>query len=194
MAINCDGLDADIINDCNDKSSAGLEVNVVIIKREDIDYAASTYDEATGTITTLICKTGKTGHALQGINQVFGASSELVPKEDSFDKHKHLFSGVILSPSAINKRLANNLTDDLYVVTVEKLYKGLAMKDAFEVLGFYNGLRVSTMVWNSKESDGVIKFEASSVDGYEENTLPVNLIETDYATTKTAFDGKFAPI
>ena len=195
MAINCDGLDADIINDCNDKSSAGLEVNVVIIKREDIDYAASTYDEATGTITTLICKTGKTGYALQGINEVLGASSELVPKEDSFDKHKHLFSGVILYPSAINKRLANNLTDDLYVVTVEKLYKGLAMKDAFEVLGWDSGLVISTLVWNTKESDGVIKFELASEDGYEEPEMTCNNLELGtYAATKTAFEEKYATV
>lgn len=194
MAIDCGGLTADIIKDCENKASGGLETNVVIIRRSDIDYTASTYDKATGTITNLATKSGATGYSLEGMNQVFGASSELVPKETSFDKHKHLFKGVILTPSAENKLSANNMTDDLHVVIVEKLYKGISQADAFEVLGWQRGLKISAMVWNSQENDGTISFEASSIDGYEEDTLPINLIETDYATTKTAFDGKFATV
>jgi len=192
MALDCDGLAADIIKDCENKASGGLETNVVIIRRVDIDYATSVYDKATGTITSLATKSGTTGYSLEGMNQVFGASSELVPKETSFDKHKHLFKGVVLTPSTANKLSANNMTDDLHVIVVEKLYKGVAQADAFEVLGWQRGLKISAMVWNSQENDGTISFEASSIDGYEEDTLPINLIETDYATTKTAFDAKFA--
>ena len=194
MALDCGGLEADILKDCENKASGGLETNVVLIRRTDVDYAASTYDKATGTITNLATKSGTTGYSLEGMNQIFGASSELVVKETSFDKHKHLFKGVVLTPSAENKLSVNNMTDDLYVVVVEKLYKGANQKDAFEVLGWQRGLKVSAMVWNSQENDGTISFEASSIDGYEEDTLPINLIETDYATTKTAFDGKFATV
>ena len=192
MALNCNKLKADIITNCDESSSAGLETNVVIIARSDIDYATSVYDTVTGTITNLATNSGSTGYLLEGIKQNFGASSELVPKETSLDKHKHLFSGVVLSPSAENKRSLNDMGDDLYIVVVEKMYKGVDDKDAFEILGWENGLRISSMVWNSQEDDGIVKFEVSSVEGHEEKVLPVNLIETDYATTKIAFDLKFA--
>jgi len=59
------------------------------------------------------------------------------------------------------------------------------------LLGFDSGLEISTVVWNSKESDGVIKFEMASAEGYEEPNMTRNLLETDYATTKTAFENKF---
>lgn len=192
MALNCNELNADILSNCDETSTAGLEANAVFIKRSDIDYATSVYDTVTGTITNLATKPGTTGYVLEGIKQMFGASSELVPKETSLDKFKHLFSGVILSPSTVNKRSANDLKDDLYVVVVEKKYKGVADVDAFEILGWKHGLRVQTMVWNSQEDDGIIKFEAMSVEGQEEETLPINLIETDYTTTLAAFVNKFA--
>ena len=45
-----------------------------------------------------------------------------------------------------------------------------------------------------KENDGIIKFELASEDGYEEPEMTRNVLETDYATTKTAFTGKFATV
>ena len=48
------------------------------------------------------------------------------------------------------------------------------------------------MTWNTKESDGIIKFVIASEDGYEEPYMTRNVLETDYATTKIAFDAKFA--
>jgi hypothetical protein len=48
------------------------------------------------------------------------------------------------------------------------------------------------MTWNTKESDGIIKFVLSNEDGYEEPEMTRTLLETDYATTKTSFNNKFA--
>ena len=38
----------------------------------------------------------------------------------------------------------------------------------------------------------LISFTLESTEGFEEPTVPMTLLETDYATTKTAFDAKFA--
>jgi len=195
MALNCeDKLSADIQKDCDNKPKAGIEVDVVIINFDDIDKVASTLDATNDlVITNLATKTGTQGYKLEGIKQVNGVSWELVKKEESFDAYKHLFSGVILSPSAENKlALASILSGGRYVVVVEKKWKGTDNLDAFEVLGWDSGLVASTAVWNSKEADGTIKFELSSEDGYEENEMSRNNLETDYATTKTAFDAGYA--
>jgi len=195
MALNCEEkLAADIIKDCDNKPVGGLEVSAVLINLDDVDKVTTTFDATNDLIiTNLATKTGTTGYLLEGIKQTNGASFEFVEKEDTFDGYKHLFSGVILTPSAANKKLmAQMASGGRYVVVVEKKFKGAASVDAFEVLGYNAGLKVKTLVWNSKESDGVIKFELASDDGYEEPEMTRNLLETDYDTTVTAFTGKFA--
>lgn len=195
MALNCeDKLSADIIKDCDNKPIGGLEVSAVLINFEDIDKSASTLDATNDLIITNLATASSTsGFSLEGIKQTNGASFELVVKEDTFDAYKHLFSGVILTPSAANKKaMAEIASGGRYVVVVEKKFKGEDQAEAFEVLGWDSGLIISTLVWNSKESDGVIKFELASQDAYEEPEMTRNLLETDYTTTKTAFDAKFA--
>jgi len=197
MALNCEEkLAADIVKNCDTKPIGGIEVNAVLINFDDIDKASSTFDGTNDlVITNLATKSGTSGFNLEGIKQINGVSFELVKKEDSFDRYKHMFAGVILNPSAANKKSAANIgSGGRYVVVVEKKFKGTAQADAFEVLGFDNGLEIATMVYNSKESDGVIKFELASADGFEEPEMTRNVLETNYATTLTAFEGKFATI
>lgn len=197
MALNCeDKLSGDIIKDCDNAPMAGIEVNAVLINFDDVDKGASTLDGTNDLIiTSLATKSGTSGFNIEGIKQVNGVSFELVLKEESFDAYKHMFAGVILNPSAANKALLKEISSGgRYVVVVEKKWKGVDQADAFEVLGWDTGMLISTSVWNSKESDGVIKFELASADGYEEPNMTRNLLETDYATTKTAFEAKFVTV
>ena len=192
---NCESkLTADIINDCDIKPKAGIEVNVDIINFDDIDKIASTLDVTNDLIiTNLATKSGTTGYSLEGIKQVNGVSFELVKKEDSYDMFSHLFSGVILTPSSVNKALLKEMASgSRYVVVVEKKWKGDTQIDAFEVLGWDAGLVISTVVYSSKEANGAIKFELKSEEGYEESDMTRTNFETDYATTKVAFDAKYA--
>ena len=195
MSVNCeDKLAADILKDCDNKPIGGIEVNAVILNFEDIDKSTSTLDGVNDLIiTNLSTFSGTSGFVLEGIKQVNGVSFEFVPNEEGFDKYKHLFAGVILSPSAANKKsLANMGSGGRYVVVVEKKFKGADQEDAFEVLGWDRGLTMATIVYNSKEADGAIKFELASPDAFEEPEMTRNNLETDYATTKIAFDAKYA--
>jgi hypothetical protein len=191
----CEGLiSADILFDCANPAIGGIEADVLLINAEDIDITATTISNTNKTlVTNLALKTGKTGYLLAGVKQVNGANSELVKKEMGPDKFKHVFSGVILNPSAANKLQATNLSEGAkYVVVIEQKWKGASNADAFVILGYKSGLELQTMTWNTKENDGTIAFSLESTEGYEEPTLPLTLLETDYATTKTAFNAKFA--
>jgi len=197
MALNCeDKLAANIERDCDNKPSGGIEVNVVLINFDDVDKTVSTLDVANDLIITNLATMSTTsGFFLEGVKQAQGTSYELVKKENSFDAYKHLFSGVILNPSAANKKsLSNIASGGRYVVVVEKIWKGISQEDAFEVLGFDRGLVISSLVQNSKEDDGIIKFELASPDGLEEPEITRVNLETDYATTKIAFDSKYATV
>jgi len=191
----CEGLiSADILFDCANPAIGGIEADVLLINAEDIDITATTISNTNkALVTNLALKTGKTGYLLAGVKQVNGANSELVKKEMGPDKFKHVFSGVILNPSAANKLQATNLSEGAkYVVVIEQKWKGASNADAFVILGYKSGLELQTMTWNTKENDGTIAFTLESTEGYEEPTLPLTLLETDYATTKTAFSAKFA--
>jgi len=195
MALNCeDKLTAGIIKDCDNKPKGGIEVNVVIINFDDVDKATSTLDGSNDLIiTNLSTLSGTSGFFIEGVKQVNGASFELVKKEESFDMYSHRFAGVILAPSAANKkRLDEIASGGRYVIVVEKKWKGSSQADAFEVLGWDSGIVIDSIVWNTKESDGVVKFEIASEEGFEEPTMTRNNLETNYATTKIAFDAAYA--
>lgn len=194
MPVDCTGnLTADILFDCVNAPVGGIEQNIVLINKDDIDVINTTQDASNRIlVTNLQLKSGKTGYKLTGVKQANGKAWELVKKENAPDKFKHTFSGVIFNPSTDNKEQADSLSKGAkYVVVVEQIWKGTASADAFEILGYTSGLELMTMTNNSKENDNMIMFELSSADGFEEPTMPKTLLDTDYATTKTAFTNKF---
>jgi len=194
MAIDCTGeLTGDILFDCLNAPVGGIEQNVVLINKNDIDVVNTTTD-ATNNIklTNLQLKPGKTGYKLTGVKQSNGKSWELVPKENAPNKFKHTFKGVIFNPSAENKQQADYLAQGgSYIAVIEQKWKGANNADAFEVLGAVSGMELSTMTNNSAENDNMIVFELSSADGFEEPTMPKTLLDVSYTATKTAFDNKF---
>ncbi|NDI99554.1 hypothetical protein GWA97_10755 [Flavobacterium sp. LaA7.5] len=195
MPVDCTGnLTADILFDCANAPIGGIEQNIVLINKNDIDLTATTVDGTNRIlVTNLQLKPGATGYLLSGVKQSNGKAWELVKKENAPDKFKHTFSGVIFNPSATNKQQADELSKGAkYIAVVEQVWKGASSADAFEILGLTSGLELTTMTNSSKENDNMIVFELSSADGFEETTMPKTLLETDYDTTKTAFENKFA--
>lgn len=191
----CDGLlTSDILFDCDNAPKGGIEVDVLLFNREDIDIDAVTFDASNKLLmTNFQLKSGKTGYLLQGVKQIQSAAAELVKKETSVDAFKHIFNGVILNFSAANKLEIQSMAEGASLVAVIELkWKGASNADAFQVLGYDAGLELNTLAWNTNENDGTVSIELSSVDGFEEPKMVMTLLETDYSTTKTAFDAKFA--
>lgn len=195
MSTQCeDFLDADISRNCDEAPKGGIEVNAVIIAVKDIDRTNSVKNTTNKILLDkLQLNAGSSGHFIEGIKQAQGVNYELVAKPNLPDGFKHTFEGVVLSPSAANKLALQKILSGVgYAVVIERKWKGTALADAFEVYGFGAGLFPTSAVGNSKENDGVSNFSLASMDGYEEGTLPLTLLESDYATTKAAFDNKFA--
>jgi hypothetical protein len=192
--MDCTGnLTADIVFDCLNAPVGGIEQNVVLINKDDIDVTATTTSaENDMVIENLSLKPGKTGYKLTGVKQSNGKAWELVKKENAPDKFKHTFSGVIFNPSAANKQQAASLAKGAkYVVVIEQVWKGANSKDAFEILGLSSGLEIATMTNSSKENDNMIMFELSSADGFEEASLPKTYLDGTYTATKTTFEANF---
>lgn len=195
MATDCNSLlTGDILYDCNTPAQPGIEVDVLLVNRADIDITSTVVSPTNKIlITNFNLKTGKTGFLVKGVKQIFAASQELVKKEIGADKWKHTFTGAILNISAENKLRLQELSEGTNLVAIiETKFKGEDKADAFHVLGFEQGLELTTSTWSTTENEGTMQFTLESVDGYEEPTVIQTLLETDYATTKAAFDNKFA--
>lgn len=194
MGCITDKISADILVDCENLSISGLEADVILIPRSDFDRAASTINAGNDILLdNLTCKLGTTGFKLEGVKQLHSTNSEFVPSEETVDKFRHTFRGVILTPSAANRLQASKLAKgESYVVVVNKKWKGAGDADAFQVFGYDAGLYLTEMTEGSKDNDGNILFALASKDSSLETEIPRNLLMTDYATTLTAFNNKFA--
>ena len=187
-------ITADILLDCDNLPISGLEVNALIFNKNDIDTSATTFDVSNKILmTNFQLLSGKQGFKIEGIKQSNTKNYSLVVKENLFDKWLHQFNGVIMNPTAANKLQLSNLSKDgRYVVIIEQLWKGANNESAFEVLGYNVGLKLTESVNNSVENENGITLVLASESNYEETEVPYTLLETDYTTTKTAFDNGFA--
>lgn len=187
-------LESDILIDCDNITKVGIETDVIVIPRSVIDFTASTQNvDNRMLLDDLVLKAGSTGYKLEGVKQLNGYSWEFVPSEESVDRYRHTFTGIIMTPSAANRLAASQLTKgEQYVVVVNKKYKGANQSDAFMVLGWDTGLYVTAMNEDSKAVDSAIQFTLANKDSELEDEAPRLLLETDYDTTLTAFNNKFA--
>ena len=195
MPTDCTGvITANFVLDCDYLPFQGLTTNALLINFDDIDRDATTISGVNRILmTNLQLKAGKTGYLFTGVKQSNAKSYELVVKENTLDKVLHRFNGTVFNPSVANKlQVANLMLGSKYVVVVEQLWKGENNAEAFEVLGYAVGLKLTEMTNSSSENDNTIVLVLASEENFEEPILPYTLLETDYATTKTAFDNQFA--
>lgn len=186
-------LAGDILRSCNDNNVGGIETDVLLFNKKDIDETQTTFDATNGMIVTNFkLKAGKTGYLFQGVKQVNSVRSELVVKETSENKWKHAFLGNIPNSSAVNKKRLSEIDKSDIVAMVQTKFKGTDNKDAFQLFGYHVGMNLGESVYASNENDGAITINVASLDGYEEPKPPYTVLNTDYETTLTNFNNKFA--
>jgi hypothetical protein len=190
---DCTGLiTGNFETDCDNLPLGGIETTMVLINKDDVDLSATTFHATnTALMTNLQLKASKIGYVVEGIKQSNSKNYALVIKENSFDKYTHGVKGTIFSPSAATKNLINKLNGGTFIAVIQQKWKGVLNAEAFEVLGFGQGLRLSVLTNDSNENDNAILFEMQSEDGFEESKVPFTLLETDYSTTLTAFNNAF---
>ena len=196
MGCFTDKISADIAIDCDNIAIGGVEDDIVIIPHEDVDKTVSIINASNRLILDdFAAVSGKTGFLIQGVKNAQGFLAEFVPSEETLDKWRHSYDGVIATPSAANRLQASNLTKGVpYMIVVRRRYKGAAKADEFAVLGWDAGLYVTAMTENTRESDGMIVFTLASKDSSLEYETYRTLLDTDNATTLTAFNNKFATV
>ncbi len=189
-ALTClKGMDGDIIADCLDLSFAGLEAIVRVINRNDIDYAATTFNAKKSVCTNLVLKAGKVAYSIVGFKKSNDVESKLVKKDAVNDAFEHALKGVAFNRKKETLEQINNFcSGNRIVVVVEYKHKGSTNAEAFMIYGIAAGMELVEASHSANGNNGTISLRFASVKDEEEPRMPCLFLKTDYATTKTAFD------
>lgn len=187
---NClTGIDGNIIADCNDMPFAGLESNVRLINRNDIDFSATTFNADKTICTAITLKEDAVAYTLVGFKKSNDAGFKLVKKDAVNDGFTHEIKGVAYNRKADTLDQINKLCKgNKIVAVVEYKHKGSTSSEAFMVYGIGSGLELSDASHNANANNGTISIALASVKDEEEPNVPCLLFDTDYATTKGIFD------
>lgn len=193
MATGCGGvLTEDILRACGDDSIGGIEADLLLFNRADIDLTLTVFSATKkNTITSLVLKPNTTAYLVQGVKQVNKARAEYVPKETGNGKYKHTVGLSLANASEENIDRVQEFNGSDVCAVVQTKYKGVGKKDAFKMLGFEQGMTLTVFTWDTTENDATLAIELSSTDGYEEPKPLITVFETDFETTLVAFNNKF---
>lgn len=187
---NClEGVDGDIVADCEDLSFAGLEAIVRLVNRNDIDYSATTFNADKTVCTALVLKEDKEAFSIVGFKKSNDAEFKLVKKETVNDAFEHSLKGMAFNRKAdVLKQLNKFCSGNRIVAVVEYKHKGSTNTEAFMIYGIAAGLELAEATHTANANNGTISLRFASVKDEEEPRVPCLWLNTDYATTKIDFD------
>jgi len=197
----CGNIFANLSISCTDKPTGGLEQQIVLINRADIDLTASVVDSTlsssagTHKVTSLVCKAGKTGYEISSYNdkRLLLAAFNLNRNEDGPNDYTHSINIRAFDLSEETLVFLKGLGEGAEVVAVIQYNdKGALSANAFGVYGFSKGLKVGEMAYNSNENKGMTMITLASQEPDLEPFPPMLYFDTDYATGLAAFENKFA--
>lgn len=194
MPTNCaPKITADMIYDCADKPKKGLDGGkAVLINFADIDRASSVV--AGATITDLVLAAGLTGYSMEWYKDLASANTSFSPSTEDVDGFLQNWLCRMGVPSADVAERSRELKEGRFVIVAELRYKGTANAEAFVVLGWDNGLKLSELTWNTLENSASVLFTLATEEGDYEEYPFMKFLETDYATSKATFDALFATV
>ncbi len=192
----CAKIGQDILRFCDNKPVKGIEQRLVLINTDDLPASGITFDATlpSSLITQLQLATGKTGYEVKGIKQIMNYTNSLEASEDSENGVLHSIAGIrVYDPSETTRNEVNKFIGGAKVYAVlERKWKGENNAHAFLFFGLKFGIELTELTDSSNENDGTIVMTLSTPAGYKEPYLPHIYRDTDYPTSLTAFNNKFA--
>ena len=183
------GIDGDIIADCTDMPFAGLEANVRLINRNDIDFSATTFNADKTICDTLVLLEDKVAFTLGGFKKSNDAGFKLVKKDTTNDGFEHELKGVAFNRKPDTLDQINRLCKgNRIVAVVEYKHKGSTNTEAYMIYGIASGLELQEASHTANGNNATISLRLASAKDEEEPNVPCIFLDTDYATTKAAFE------
>lgn len=187
---NCAQISANLALAACQNSAVGLESELVLINRDDIDFAGST---VTGNvISALVLKSGKTGFLYTSEKNAFEGDSPL-----NKGTYKTGFNHQLVLRAFLKAQLTKDQINALAktkVVAVVKNKDNVSGETKFEVYGWENGLELNDLSAPTTDGDGVIyTITLGTGENQRESELPKSFYTTSVTATETAFEALYTP-
>lgn len=180
---------------CDDPIVQGVEQRGIIINRDDIDFSATTFNSTRkNVIETIALKPTKKAYEVVVLGSTpFTGTNTALAAGTYRNTFTHTVSLVILDNGPdVCENVIDGLANGEFVVILENKFKGLQKEEnpgdpAFQVYGWYQGLRASEMT-NEKYSEDTDGGWAVSLQETRAPKSGVFLFKTDYETTAAAVE------
>lgn len=186
----CIGTLADsVTQDCDNPRIAGYEDVALIFNRADIDWTAVTVDAGNNRIVTgLSMVNGKKPFVVYNPKMAEapfnGTNSEFSSDVDRYTKQVLFYYKGI--GGAASKNVIEPLKSGQFVMLLQR--KDHIGDGSFQLVGYQSGLTATAQVLNEENGYWSMTMETS------EPSAEVSFFDTDYATTKAAFDALLAQV
>lgn len=180
---------------CDDPIVQGVEQRGIIINRDDIDFSATTFNSTRkNVIETIALKSTKKAYEVVVLGSApFTGTNTALAAGTYRNTFTNTVSLVILDNGPdVCENVIDGLANGEFVVILENKFKGLQKEEnpgdpAFQVYGWYQGLRASEMT-NEKYSEDTDGGWAVSLQETRAPKSGVFLFKTDYETTAAAVE------
>lgn len=183
------GLTTNIATDCDEPRIKGYEQIGLIILKSDIDLTATTVSGSNGRIIdNLALKQGKKAAVVYNSKKnplPFNGTQTVYNRDsDKYDKTVQFYYEGIGGASAL--AVVEPLKDGDYVLILERKHKVSAGTGSFQVFGWQKGLSAGNEggAQVQDEETGYWLMTMTTQEPYAE----IEWLDTNYATTKAAFD------
>ena len=145
------------------------------------------YDAATGIIDSYTLATGTFTRKIEGSNNSTAPSSQW-QDQGLYGNFQHRLEFIFPSLSALDMIQYGKLALGSFVAFVEKKYPG---ENKIFVMGLGSGLRIIESSWefNNADRNGLPFLVLGTKEGDQESNPPLELLTTDFVTTKNNLIG-----
>lgn len=147
MATTCESLiSKDIVIDCNEQVTKGMESDAAIINRDDIDFSKTVLDdENLNIIKQLVLKKGKKAYKVvqQGSTPYTGTKSELNVGTYRNSWNHEIPIVVLANTPDVCANIIDGLANGKFVLIVRNVSKGTDGKAEYQIFGYAQGLKAS---------------------------------------------------
>ena len=177
---------------CNEPPVLGLETNAVVIPISQIDRGATAFNADKTIITDLVLIANPIVIPVSAFKRFKDGGYDAKENAEGPNGFVHMFTFIAPQNNSQAKKFFNNTASgERFLVVVERKWKGASNADAFEVLGYDVGMTIA--VSQKYYGDAGAPVLALKTPGDEqEPRVPYTWLDTNYATTKTAFEALIA--
>lgn len=189
----CTGISENIINNCANPLTAGVQDEMIFINYADWRNATITKNSNPLIIENIVLASGILGYRVEGKLNSNVPSFELAVGEFG-EQWKHRINFKVFDKTGAVKTQIEKIASGRFVVVVENKNKGAEGNRAFEVFGSDAGLVREAITNNSADTatQGSFDITISSSDKSLEDHVPATLYITSYAASKAVFDSLVA--